>query len=112
MTDQITVARSTLNEIESQIAVLQREEREGIDAVRMLNQKVRFAQAEIRAKSEQANTLRKQIHAAEIAERERLAAEAAEEAAREAAEKEAAGTASNDDQPEPSQGDPTPTPET
>lgn len=98
MTEQISAARSTLNELESQIAVLQREEREGIDAARILNQKVRLSQAEIRAKSEQANALRKQIHAAEKAERERLAAEEAakREAERAAAEKAAAEQTTGD----------------
>lgn len=62
MTDkELSAAQAKLNETESKLAELRRQEREGIEAARTLNAKVRLAQAQIRALDEEAATLKQGI---------------------------------------------------
>ena len=72
---ELKAAQTEVNDLETQLATLRRQEREGIDTARSINAQVRLAQAKIRAGDEQLSSLRGRITQHLREEQERLAEE-------------------------------------
>jgi type IV secretory pathway VirJ component len=90
--DQANEAESRLSQINTDLAALRREEREGIEVARtfnaqarMANDRTRLAQARIRVLEEEGNGLSQALKSHENQERARLQAEAAQQRAAEEA---------------------------